>query len=194
MNDKQMLRARMRAMRQNLSAGEQALASQAVCRRVMALSAYRGAKTVMAYMAARGEISLAGVVEDVLASGRALLLPRCEAPGVITARRITDASQLVRGAYGLMEPDAACEIAAQQEIELILVPGTAFDRAGLRLGQGGGYYDRFLENTDALRVGVCHEGALLARVPADAHDAQMHAVITPGETIWLDEYRRNGHG
>ena len=78
--DKAVLRTRMRALRRALSEVEQARCAQAVLMRLRGLAPYRNARCVMAYAAARGELSLAGVLQDVLASGRTLLLPRCEVP------------------------------------------------------------------------------------------------------------------
>ena len=182
--DKAALRARMRALRRALSGDEQARCAQAVLMRLRGLAPYRNARCVMAYAAARGELPLDDVLRDVLASGRTLLLPRCEAPGEMTARRVTALWQLRPGAYGLPEPGEDCPAAEPQEIDLILVPGTAFDARGGRLGQGGGYYDRFLAQTRGLRVGVCHDFALLERVPTMAHDVRMDAILTPG--AWID--------
>ena len=192
--DKQELRVKLRAMRRDLSPEEQKTASLAVFRQLQKFTPYRDAACIMAYMACRGELSLAPVMDEWLARGRKLLLPRCEAPGVMTARCVANMAQLVSGTFGLMEPDAACKIAAPEEIELILVPGVAFDRMGHRLGQGGGYYDCFLAKTHALRVGICHDEALIDRVPVEEHDCMMDAVITPRETIWFNRHRRNGHG
>lgn len=181
--DKDELRRAMRARRRALAKDEQRRASQAVAERVRAFAPYAGARSVMAYMACRGELSLAPVIADALKQGKTLLLPRCEAPGVMTARRVTALAQLVPGAYGLMEPAESCAVFPPEEIELILVPGTAFDALGGRLGQGGGFYDRFLARTGALRVGICHDFALTGRVPAQAHDMRMDCIITPGGTI-----------
>ena len=173
------IRARMRRLRAQLEAPAQDEASRRVFRHILSLDAYKGAKTVMAYVSARGELSLAPVLEDVLASGRQLALPRCEAPGIMTARRIRRMDELEPGAYGLMEPACVCEVIPSEEIDLILTPGTAFDREGNRIGQGGGYYDRFLPGTRAARVGICHGFALLEHVPSQAHDAKMDAIVTP---------------
>ena len=170
----------MRARRRALSQEEQRRASLAVLERVRAFAPYREARSVMAYMACRGELDLSPVLLDALAQGKTLLLPRCEAPGIMTARRVTDLSQLAAGAYGLMEPAQCCAVFPPEEINLIFVPGTAFDALGGRLGQGGGYYDRFLARTKALRAGVCHDFALIARVPAQAHDMRMDCIFTPG--------------
>ena len=178
--NKDELRHAMRARRRALSQEEQRRASLAVLERVRAFAPYREARSVMAYMACRGELDLSPVLLDALAQGKTLLLPRCEAPGIMTARRVTDLSQLAAGAYGLMEPEQCCAVFPPEEINLIFVPGTAFDALGGRLGQGGGYYDRFLARTKALRAGVCHDFALIARVPAQAHDMRMDCIFTPG--------------
>ena len=178
----------MRARRRALSQEEQRRASLAVYEHVRAFAPYGKARSVMAYMACRGEIDLAPVIADVLAQGKTLLLPRCEAPGIMTARRVTDLSQLAAGAYGLMEPAKSCAVFPPEEIDLILVPGTAFDTSGGRLGQGGGYYDRFLARTRALRAGICHDFAVTARVPAQAHDVRMDCIISPGGTICTGDH------
>lgn len=192
--NKDELRYAMRARRRALSQEEQRHASLAVCAHVRAFAPYREARSVMAYMACRGELDLSPVIADALAQGKTLLLPRCEAPGLMTARRVTEPSRLAAGAYGLMEPAGSCAIFSPEEIDMILVPGTAFDASGGRLGQGGGYYDRFLARTKALRAGVCHDFALIARVPAQAHDVRMDCIFTPGGIRCTggqpNEYRR----
>ena len=169
----------MRALRSALSQAEQDAAAQAVLERLKTLKAYTQTRCVMAYAAARGELSLTPVMEELLDRDCMLALPRCEAPGVMTARRVESLSQLAPGAYGLAEPSPACEILDPALLDLILVPGAAFDCRGGRIGQGGGYYDRFLGKTDALRVGVCHGFALLDAVPKEAHDMRMDFVLTP---------------
>ncbi|MBR4040338.1 MAG: 5-formyltetrahydrofolate cyclo-ligase [Clostridia bacterium] len=182
------LRDAMRMRRRQLSPDAQQAAAQAVFRHLRGFAPYQKAESVMAYAACRGELSLALVLKDVLESGKALLLPRCEAHGLMTARRITGSGDLSPGAYGLMEPEARCPAAEPGTIGLILVPGAAFDWAGSRIGQGAGYYDRFLPQTNALRVGVCHDFALLDRVEHEAHDIAMDYVITPGGIIRTGEY------
>ena len=145
--NKDEVRSQMRRMRRALSAEAQREAEEAVFARVSALGAYRRARTVMAYAAARG----------------------------------------VKGAYGILEPGADCPRVEPGEIDLIFVPGTAFDIRGHRIGQGGGYYDRYLNRTRAVRVGVCHDFALLSAVPSEAHDARMDIVVTPGRTVIIRE-------
>ena len=173
----------MRARRRALTAQQQEEAAQAVLAQIEDFEPFFRARCVMAYMACRGELSLEPVIRRILKTGKTLALPRCEAPGVMTARRVETLGMLVSGAYGLAEPGEGCEVIAPEEIDLILVPGTAFDVQGRRLGQGGGYYDRFLSGTRALRVGVCHGFALVDGVPVQAHDLNMHHILMPGGII-----------
>lgn len=184
----------MRSLRRMLSPQEQDVAAKKLFAQMQAFDPYRQARMTMAYMACRGEISLAPAIADMLESGRTPVLPRCEAPGLMTARRIRAVNDLMPGAYGLLEPGERCEIVRPEEIDLILVPGTAFDREGHRLGQGGGYYDRFLKESRALRAGVCHEFALLDSVPFEAHDEIMDYIITPCGIIRTGRKQTGGCG
>lgn len=179
MCEKEALRREMRERRRALSVEEQRCDSEAVCAHIIASPAYVQAHSVMAYAACRGEIDLSPLMEDALSRGKTLLLPRCEAAGEMTARQVSALSQLRPGAYGVQEPDETAAIWLPEAIELVLVPGVAFDLSGGRLGQGSGYYDRFLARTSALCVGVCHSFALLARVPVQAHDRRVHRIVTP---------------
>ena len=141
----------------------------------------------MAYAAARGELPLGRVLADALAAGKTLVLPRCAGEGVMHGHRVDAPDRLATGAYGILEPGADCPRVEPEKIDLIFVPGTAFDVRGHRIGQGGGYYDRYLNRTRAVRVGVCHDFALLSAVPSEAHDARMDIVVTPGRTVIIRE-------
>ena len=181
------LRGQMRRMRRALSEEAQREAAETVFARIAALDAYRSARVVMAYAAARGELRLDAVLRDALAAGKTLALPRCAQAGVMHAYRVETLGQLRRGAYGIWEPIETCPRVEPETLDLILVPGTAFDICGHRLGQGGGYYDRYLNGTRAVRVGVCHDFALLDAVPNETHDARMDIVVTPSRMIITQE-------
>ena len=181
--EKAEIRRQMRGMRRALSEEEQRCAADGVYTRIMRMESYRSARTVMAYAAVRGELSLERVMEDIRASGRRLALPRCGENGEMDACLVTERRQLRQGAYGIWEPDESCPVVPPEEIDLMLIPGTAFDRAGGRIGQGGGYYDRYILKTRAVRVGICHGFALMNRIPTENHDVRMDAVVTPEETL-----------
>lgn len=190
MPDTQALRTRMRALRRALPEREQRDATGAVCALLRQTQALREARVVMAYMAARGELSLLPLTQELFASGKTLCLPRCEGGGCMSARRVTALDALAPGAYGLLEPGEDSPVIAPEEISLVLVPGTAFDAQGGRVGQGGGYYDRFLPRSPAYRIGVCHDFALLGEVPRQAHDQRMDAVVRPSGLTVINAYGR----
>ena len=191
--DKAALRGQMRALRRALSAQEQAACARAAFARLTGFAPYRRAGSVMAYAAARGELPLDAVLDDLLAGGRTLLMPRCEGPGRMTARPVRSLDALTLGEYGIPAPGADCPVLPAEEIDVVLVPGTAFGRDGGRIGQGGGYYDRFLPQTDALRVGICHDFALLDRVPVQAHDQRMDLIVTPSGVTGMPGLRARKH-
>lgn len=144
-----------------------------VCRSILAHPWFLEAKTVMAYWAIAGEIDLGPVLEEALARGKRLLLPRCRGEEM-TARRVTDLTPLRPGVLGIPEPGEETEIVPPGEIDLILVPAMAYDARGRRLGRGKGYYDRFLPAAGGRTIGV--SAVLLEHVPVEDHDVPVDAV------------------
>ena len=139
-----------------------------------------GAKTIMAYCAIAPEPDITPVLEEILGQGKTLLLPRCESDGIMTARVIDDIAALIPGAFGIMEPPEDCPVFPAEDIDLILVPGLAFDRKCHRLGRGKGYYDRFISGQRTM--GIC--SCLLPEIPVEEHDKTMEAVMTENEILY----------
>ncbi len=166
---KKEFRRRVRALPRKVDDG-------ALCRYVLKSEWFLQADTVMAYAAIPPEVDLSPVLEAILATGKTLVLPRCEEDGIMTARRIDDLGQLVSGAYGIPEPTSDAPVILAKEIALILVPGLAFDAAGRRLGRGKGYYDRFLADFCGKNMGIC--GQLMQEIPVEPHDITMDAIAT----------------
>jgi 5-formyltetrahydrofolate cyclo-ligase len=90
-----------------------------------------------------------------------------------------DPDRLVRHRFGMLEPDPDLPEIGPGEIDIVLVPGVAFDWRGGRMGFGGGYYDRFLPTTPALRVGVTYDSCLVDTLPCAEHDQPMDWIVTP---------------
>lgn len=183
MTDKRTIRRAMRARRMALDADERAQAVRDVASRLLAWPAYRAAQTVFAYVAARGELDLEPVLCDALASGKTLLLPRCEADGEMTARCVQTLDELVPGTWGLREPGTDASVCAPERIDLALVPGVAFGRDGVRIGQGGGYYDRYLPDMRGVIAGIGYDFQIMDGLQASAHDVPVAFVATPGGII-----------
>jgi len=91
---------------------------------------------------------------------------------------------LVDGPWGLVRPDPAKAtlLEKQEEIDLVVVPGIAFDRRGHRIGFGGGFYDRFLANVQVVKVGLCYDDLILQEIPNEPHDVPMDIVVAQTAT------------
>lgn len=181
---KRELRQRFCDLRDCLPGGDVAAASAAVCRRLANWQTLQEARTVLTYLAFRNEIDL-GPLFDALPHIR-WTVPRIEGRRMIV--HLYDPARLVRHRFGMLEPDSALPEIAPGEIDVVLVPGVAFDRRGGRLGFGGGYYDRFLPTTSALRVGVTHNSCLADTLPCGEFDQRMDWVVTPTEKIECAPY------
>ncbi|MFW5839629.1 MAG: 5-formyltetrahydrofolate cyclo-ligase, partial [Planctomycetota bacterium] len=171
---------------EGISPGQKREMSQKIAGQVAELEEFRAADPIFLYVAIGQEVETLPIAEAALAAGKTILAPRVD-----WQRREMDAvacesiaEGLARGRYGLLEP-AEGEIVAPEKIELILVPGLAFDRRGRRLGQGGGFYDRFLAQTGcrAWRVGVAFSMQLAEQIPAEPHDQGLDLLITETETL-----------
>ena len=174
----QELRTKMRNRRRALAPEDVKALSQALCARIRQCAAYQNAKNVMLYWPIRGEISPLALLAD----GKCFCLPRVEGPGRMTARLFTGEADLECDAMGIAAPKETAQIVDPAQIDLVIVPGVAFTAAMERVGQGGGYYDRFLPGTQACRMGVAYDFQMQNRVVQQAHDARMDIVITPTKT------------
>ena len=94
------------------------------------------------------------------------------------ARLVQRDSTLVRHPYGMLEPGPDCPLIPPDQIDLVLVPGLAFDRSGGRLGRGGGYYDRWLAGFSGITAALCRDGLLMEAIPRLPHDLGVDLVIT----------------
>jgi 5-formyltetrahydrofolate cyclo-ligase len=150
-----------------------------IAQSVEQLPEFAAAHTVALYHALPDEVSTA----EMLARWRGvkrLALPVLTGEGTMVFREYTGEESLGAGAFGIAEPRVGREI-PPSEIDLMLIPGVAFDAAGRRLGRGGGFYDRYLAQADAAhiyKVGLCRPRALVPKVPAEPHDIIMDKIIT----------------
>lgn len=187
---KQDTRSRMLALRRGLAPIKRAALSAAVCANVRSTRAWRRAGSVLCYMPVQGEVDVRELVDELWARGSRVLLPRCrpDEPGVMDVACATCADDLCAGAYGILEPDAgACPAEDEASPDLVLVPGVAFDRRGMRLGFGAGFYDRFLSGgqpSGRTLFGVAYAFQVLETLPADPWDVPVQAVITENDILW----------
>jgi 5-formyltetrahydrofolate cyclo-ligase len=165
--------------------------SRAICAAFTALPAYAAARTVMWYVDAGSEVRTRHTLPAALGHGKRVVVPWCVVEtSELELFRLEDMSELVEGAYKILEPKAELRALPARrvrpdELDLVMVPGTAFDPRGARMGQGKGYYDRLLSGAraDAPLVALAFDCQVFDEIPVAAHDVFMDAVITETRVI-----------
>ncbi len=178
-----------KSIREQSHANRNALAekddlSKLILARVMALPEYHAAKTVMFYVDVRSEVRTRQALPLALESGKRIIIPYC-VDGELELFHLESMEELELGMYRILEPKAELRSVAVKKIEveeldLILVPGVAFDRRGGRTGHGKGYYDKLLEHRRANTplVALAFECQMFPEIPMDDHDIYMDKVVT----------------
>ncbi|QIQ04318.1 5-formyltetrahydrofolate cyclo-ligase [Streptomyces liangshanensis] len=186
MSGKAAVRSELLAARALLSSEDARKAASVLARRAGDLAELAGARTVAAYVSVGREPGTRVLLDTLRARGVAVLLPVLRADNDLDWARYEGAERLVRAGRGLWEPDGArLGLDAVLAAEVVLLPGLAVDARGMRLGRGGGSYDRVLARleeagaTPTLAV-LLYDDEVLARVPEEPHDRPVHAVVTPG--------------
>lgn len=173
--------------------------SQQICAGFIAQQEYQQAETIMWYVHCRSEVRTLSALKTELSSSKRLVIPYCtldeQGQNKLGLWWLEDINELVPGTWGILEPPEACWDEAEKhlevrELDLIMVPGVAFDRNGGRLGNGAGYYDRLLEKVrkDAVLTALCFESQLLEQVEMEKHDIYMDKIITE-QTIYISKGR-----
>jgi len=191
--DKGSLRRALRAVRQNLSAGEEGrLRCLRMQKRLLESRLWQTARRVLLYVAVKGEADTAFLLADAWRCGREVWLPRCrpEEPGVMDMIACSGEEELTVSSFGIPEPrlhrDTKVLSAAECGPEtLVVVPALAFDRQGFRIGYGGGYYDRLLARAGCASVGLAFHELLFDRLPHEDWDIPAGAVCTEEELLCL---------
>lgn len=142
------------------------------------LSEYRDASTVFCFVGTSEEINTVPILEDALHSGKRVGVPKCVVRGIMEVREIKSMGDLAAGAYGILEPGDQCPVIDPKEIDLAVVPCMTCSSDGRRLGYGGGFYDRYLERTGAVKAVICRERIMRENIPVDSHDKVMDIVIS----------------
>jgi 5-formyltetrahydrofolate cyclo-ligase len=187
--DKAALRKAVLARRAGLDPEEVRRTSLEVAALVESLEPWRAAREVLVYFAFKGEVDTAALLEGLWKRGVRVLAPRCHSSqaGVLDIACVTCLSELVPGAYGILEPHPGrCPPLEYCAPDAALIPAVAFDRRGGRLGFGQGYYDRLLAGpgfADTYLIGLAHPFQVLDVLPLDPWDRPVHAVVTDEEII-----------
>jgi len=172
----------MKKLRKEHPATERAQKSCAICKKLITSPEFQQAKTILLYCPKDDEVDTWAAITAALVQAKTACLPRTdEQTKEITAYRISGSEKLEKAAYGIFEPagDEKKAIAAEK-IDLIIVPGVAFDVHGDRVGHGRGYYDKFLAAAkNAKKVAIAFDFQVVEeKIVCESHDVTVDRIIT----------------
>lgn len=169
-------RQQAKAVRNSIS--ERLDKSSRIADNFLRLSEYERAKTVMSYASFSSEVSTDIINKAVKMDGKRLVLPVCKVEEVeLVPVLISDETELESGAYGITEPTVG-EIIKKSEIDIVILPGLAFDKSGGRLGYGKGYYDRFLAGGGAMKIALAFSEQIIDKVVCESFDLPVDIIVT----------------
>jgi 5-formyltetrahydrofolate cyclo-ligase len=185
---KQMMRGRFRSRRAGLPSTAVAQRSAALCERLLANKSIAAAKTIALFwpIARNNEVDLRTADAALRERGTAIAYPRIGEDGSMSFRLVAIPGEMVEHPLGFLEPPE--DAPRTETLDVIVVPGLAFDPRGHRIGYGGGYYDRALPQhcPPAIAIGVAFDFQLAPDVPNTKGDVTVDLVITDARTMIED--------
>lgn len=175
-----------------LAPGAGAELGEAAAEILMATPEFQSASCVALFASLPDEIPTRPLFERVRSRGRVCALPRIVADGALDFALAPAWENLHPGRYGVREPAAECTSVALGDVDLIVIPGLAFDGSGGRLGRGGGYYDRALLQLAGSRrarapvFGLAHDWQVVDDVPRNEDDQLVDAIVTERRIIRVE--------
>lgn len=183
---KSVLRAEVRARLKTFAAQKPSATSRKLCEQLRSQPVWSDAKSVLFFAPLADEPNLWPLLIEALTAGKTVCLPRyVSGDEEYTAGQVRDLQQdLVCGKFNVREPAAGCPEVPLNQLDLVLVPGIAFDARGGRLGRGKGFYDRLLAEVRGTKCGVAFEEQIVDAVPVGPLDIRLNCILTP--TRWIE--------
>ena len=166
-------------MKENLSNEEKEKAATEVFAKIEAISEFNQAKTILIYWATPDELPTQDFIKK-WKDEKLIILPSIKGRKLKLKRYTSDAN-MIQHTLGIWEPNLTETF--EGNIDLVVVPGVAFDTKKNRLGRGKGYYDRFFKKKRTIKIGVGFDFQLVNSVPVKSWDKRLDMIITPSTTI-----------
>lgn len=183
---KSLLRKEIRERTKSLPIDQRAALSGRACALLQRQAVWEKTNLIFFYAPLPEEVDIWPLVGDALSAGKKVALPRFdEATQRYVACEVQDVIRDLReGQYGIREPGAHCVAVPPNRLDLILVPGVAFDSQGRRLGRGKGFYDHMLTSVRGTTCGVAFDEQIVETIPVEPHDVRLNCILTP--TRWIE--------
>ena len=184
---KQKLKDEIFRKRKALSKREIDEKSTAIKEKLNLMPQFKKSKNILTYVSFNNEVDTINTIKDLLIKKeKNVLVPYVDKNKLIQISKINSFDELEPKTFGILEPkDGKIRKFDAKKVDLVLVPGIAFDKNGHRIGYGYGYYDRFLGklNKNITKIGLCNEFQLVEKIPEEKHDVPMDVIITEKRVI-----------
>ena len=184
--EKQRLREEHLAAREALSEQERSVLDDRITQKLLAISEYVEATTVLTYVSVSSEVSTRMFIECALRDGKTVAVPRCLPGHCLEFVAITSLDQLIAAPFGLLEPPKELPALTEEQMNasICIVPALLVDIKGYRLGYGAGFYDRFLSTYPGKKICLAYQQNLSrTTLPHAAFDVAVDVVITESDVL-----------
>lgn len=148
-----------------------------ISKRIIDLDIFKEAKVVALYFGKGSELNTDILIKECFKQEKIVCFPKVIDDSNMKFYKVSSIYDLALGKFDIMEPTTE-EIINSKDIDLMIIPGVAFDKKLNRLGYGKGYYDHYMKNNTYIKVGICFESQIAFYIPVDKHDIKMDMVIT----------------
>ena len=178
------------ARRARLSPFQRKKKSEEICQKILNLPYWQRAKRVMLYVTYRNEVDTILLIQEALKTGKILILPKVEKKEIVPYGINSFPEDVAPGYKSILEPIAYRSQPWTGDMDIIIIPGCAFDFQGNRLGYGLGCYDRFLKkiNPSVLKIGLTYEVCLVSCLPVEAYDETVDIIVTEKQIIKIKKH------
>jgi 5-formyltetrahydrofolate cyclo-ligase len=183
---KDSLRKQVAETRNKLTAEERRTKSRDIENRLFQLPEFNGSSLILFFASFRSEVNTIPMIRRALAEGKRVALPKVKGNGLELFEIREFEKDVSPGAWGIPEPHEHNRVALDA-VDLLIVPGLAFDEWGNRLGYGAGFYDKLLASCTNPTVALAFEGQIVSEVPAGSHDIRIKKIVTEKRVIEADK-------
>lgn len=177
LDSKEKIRKKLIKKRNSLSTYEVLKKSNEIILNLKKLKEFKKARRIACYISFGNEVYTHGLIKEFL-NKKEILVPFVDREKKeLKLSYIKDWKELHQGAYGILEPKKEF-LKIRNDVDLILVPGIAFDERGHRIGYGEGYFDRLLSKIDAVKIGLAYEFQILKEIPYEEHDEKVDIIVS----------------
>lgn len=178
MDDKASLRKAFLQYRRSLSPQDKSALDARIAAQILCNETYLSAQTVFCYVSLPQEIDTSAILADAARRGKRIAVPRCRNNGQMDFYVVSSPNDLVPGSFGIREPKESCSMCVPDPDDLCIVPCLAADTRRIRLGYGGGYYDRYLAAHPTKTIGLCYSACVTEMLPTDEFDVPLQMIVT----------------